>query len=57
MSAVVSALSDCAVVLAAKAGPGAIQHLSSAGIEVFGQAAPVDDALKKLATYYARAKL
>ncbi|GHU39592.1 hypothetical protein FACS1894190_05030 [Spirochaetia bacterium] len=56
MGGVIKALADCEVILAAKAGPGAIQAAEAAGKKIFQNAAPIDDSLKKLAAYYGRSK-
>ena len=47
---------DCAAVLTAKIGVPARKRLELAGIAVFEQPARIDEAVKKLAAYYAKAQ-
>ena len=54
MAASVEARSDCAAVLAAKIGPGARRALEERGIAVFEEPAAIEEAVRKLAAYYAR---
>ena len=51
-SGIAGDITDCAAVLTARIGPPARKKLELAGIAVFEEQAPIDDALKKLARYY-----
>jgi nitrogen fixation protein NifB len=47
---------DCVAVLTAKIGPAPQKRLEAAGLTVFEGPAVIDEAVKKLAAYYARIK-
>jgi nitrogen fixation protein NifB len=49
-------ISDCVAVLTAQIGPPALKKLELAGISVFQERAPIDEALNKLARYYAKTR-
>jgi predicted Fe-Mo cluster-binding NifX family protein len=49
-------LRDCTAVVTARIGTPAMKKLELAGITVFEHTAPIDEAVKKLAAYYAKTK-
>jgi predicted Fe-Mo cluster-binding NifX family protein len=51
---VLEALGDCKALITAKIGPGPRKRLELAGISVFEQPSPIDEALGMLALYYKR---
>jgi predicted Fe-Mo cluster-binding NifX family protein len=53
---VMEALKDCTALITAKIGPGPRKRLELAGISVFEQPAPIDEALKMLAAYYKKTR-
>ena len=55
--AVAEALKDCKALITAKIGPGPRKRLELAGIPVYEQPSPIDEALNMLALYYKRAKV
>jgi predicted Fe-Mo cluster-binding NifX family protein len=55
-SGIADAIRDCLGVLTAKVGPPARKKLELAGLSVFEEVSPIDEAVKKLAVYYARIK-
>jgi predicted Fe-Mo cluster-binding NifX family protein len=53
-AATIQLLRDCAAVLVAKIGPGARKQLELAGIAVFEQPVKIEEAAKKLSSYYTK---
>jgi len=50
----IDALKDCTAVIAVKVGSAVRRALEANGISVFERAEPIDNALAKLAAYYAK---
>jgi predicted Fe-Mo cluster-binding NifX family protein len=55
-SGIAGSIKDCIAVLTARIGPPARKKLELAGLSVFEEPAKIDEAVKKLASYYARIK-
>jgi predicted Fe-Mo cluster-binding NifX family protein len=53
-SGIADMIKDCIAVLTARIGPPARKKLELAGLAVFEEPAPIDEAVKKLAAYYAK---
>jgi predicted Fe-Mo cluster-binding NifX family protein len=53
-SGIADAITDCLAVLTARIGPPARKKLELAGLAVFEEPAPIDEAARKLAAYYAK---
>jgi predicted Fe-Mo cluster-binding NifX family protein len=53
-SGIAGDIGDCTAVLTARIGPPARKNLELAGISVFEEVSAIDEALKKLARYYAK---
>jgi predicted Fe-Mo cluster-binding NifX family protein len=51
-SGIADAIKDCIAVLTARIGPPARKKLELAGLAVFEEPAPIDEAVQKLAAYY-----
>jgi predicted Fe-Mo cluster-binding NifX family protein len=56
MAEVFAALKDCDAVLAAKIGPGARRYFEERGVAVFEGPLAIEEAVRKLAAYYAGTK-
>jgi predicted Fe-Mo cluster-binding NifX family protein len=57
MDEIVAVIRDCVAVLAAKIGPPARKQLEREGIAAFEEPAIAEEAYKKLAAYYVRARI
>jgi predicted Fe-Mo cluster-binding NifX family protein len=55
-SGIADTIKDCAAVLTARIGPPARKKLELAGLAVFEEPAPIDQAVKKLAAYYVKTR-
>jgi predicted Fe-Mo cluster-binding NifX family protein len=51
-SGIADRIQDCIAVLTARIGPPARKKLELAGLSVFEEPAPIDEAVQKLAAYY-----
>ena len=51
-SGIAGTIRDCRAVLTARIGPPARHKLELAGLSVFEEPAPIDEAVRKLAAYY-----
>jgi predicted Fe-Mo cluster-binding NifX family protein len=55
-SNIAGSIHDCIALLTARIGPPARKKLELAGLSVFEELISIDDAVKKLAAYYAKTK-
>jgi predicted Fe-Mo cluster-binding NifX family protein len=53
-SGIAKDITDCSAVLTAQVGPPARKKLELSGVSVFEERSSIDEALKKLARYYAK---